>query len=147
LNYPCLLQIALLFLSPVLSSSSSSSSYGLVPQDMNNYSRRSFIRKIWKNWHRYSPSSWLLDKKNSFLCNYLPNAFMGHCTSTFTVKIKPEHPAPLISESDLEPFSFSSNPHNLRPCEYYHQLLRSLLNIHFTKDLPGEIMYLIAPQL
>jgi hypothetical protein len=77
------------------------------------------LKKVWKNWYRYSPSVWFLDKKNSFLWNYLPNAFMGHCTSTFTVKTNPEHPGPLISESDPEPFPFSSSPHNLGPCEYY----------------------------
>jgi hypothetical protein len=77
------------------------------------------LKQVWKNWHRYSPSGWLTDpKKNSFTWNYLTNAFMGHCTSTFTVKTKPEHPTPLIPEFDLESFPFSSSPHNLRSCEY-----------------------------
>jgi hypothetical protein len=67
---------------------------------------------------------------------------MCHCTSTFTVKINPEHPGPLVSESDPESFPFSSNPHNLRVnIMLYPQLL------HFPKDFPREIMYLIAPQL
>ena len=41
--------------------------------------------------------------KNRLLWKYLPNAFMSHCK---TVKTKPEHPAPLISESDPESFRF-----------------------------------------